>query len=145
MILFAVLCIGIGVMPEPLYALLPFPVDYVPYTAHHVVFNLQALLFSGLAFFVMLGWLARTLTITLDVDWLYRQAGVVLAAKLDRSIAALREPLVGVASGAARKVASAVRHYHGPDGILAKPLPTGAMAFGTTLLLLAYLVVLYLK
>jgi len=47
MILFAVLCIGIGVMPEPLYALLPFPVDYVPYTAHHVVFNLQALLFSG--------------------------------------------------------------------------------------------------
>ena len=33
MILFAVLCIGIGVAPGPLYAMLPYPVDYVPYTA----------------------------------------------------------------------------------------------------------------
>ena len=48
-------CIGIGVMPGPLYAILPYPVDYVPYTASHVVFYLQLLLFSGLAFFLMLG------------------------------------------------------------------------------------------
>ena len=52
---------------------------YVPYTASHVVFNLQLLLFSGLAFFLMLGWLKRTLTITLDVDWLYRRLGLSLA------------------------------------------------------------------
>ena len=49
------------------------PVDYVPYTASHVVFQLQLLLFSGLAFFLMLSWLKRTLTITLDMDWLYRR------------------------------------------------------------------------
>ncbi len=47
MIFFAALCIGIGVLPGPLYAMLPFPVDYVPYTAGHVVFYLQLLLFSG--------------------------------------------------------------------------------------------------
>jgi multicomponent Na+:H+ antiporter subunit D len=29
MIFFAVLCIGLGIWPEPLYALLPYPVDYV--------------------------------------------------------------------------------------------------------------------
>ena len=84
MIFFAVLCIGIGVLPGPLYALLPYKVDYVPYTASHVVFYLQLLLFSGLAFFLILGWLKRTLTITLDVDWLYRRLGPALAEHLDR-------------------------------------------------------------
>ena len=39
----AVLCVGIGVWPEPLYALLPHPVDYVPYTTAHVVTQLQLL------------------------------------------------------------------------------------------------------
>jgi len=46
----AFLCIGIGVYPAPLYALLPFPVDYTPYTTTHVVTMLQLLMFSGLAF-----------------------------------------------------------------------------------------------
>ena len=55
-------------VPGPLYALLPYPVAYAPYTASHVVFYLQLLLFSGLAFFLVLGWLKRILTITLDTD-----------------------------------------------------------------------------
>jgi multicomponent Na+:H+ antiporter subunit D len=73
MIFFALLCIGLGVWPRPLYALLPYPVDYVPYTAPHVVNMFQLLLFSGLAFFLMLPLMKRTLTITLDSDWLYRR------------------------------------------------------------------------
>jgi multicomponent Na+:H+ antiporter subunit D len=74
MILFAILCIGLGVFPEPLYAILPFDVDYVPYTTHHVVSQLQLLLFAGLAFFVLLPQMKRTLTISLDFDWFYRRA-----------------------------------------------------------------------
>lgn len=80
MILFAVLCVGLGVpgLYQPLYAILPFPapageVLYVPYTLSHVISQLQLLLFSGLAFFVLLRFLKRTLTITLDSDWLYRR------------------------------------------------------------------------
>jgi len=73
MIAFAFLCIAIGVVPGPLYSLLPYPVDYVPYTGAHVLFYLQLLLFAGLAFFVMLPWMQRTLTVTLDTDWLYRR------------------------------------------------------------------------
>ena len=70
-----VLCIALGVWPQPLYAILPFPVDYAPYTGAHVVEMLQLLLFSGLAFFVMLPYMKRTLTITLDWDWWYRRSG----------------------------------------------------------------------
>lgn len=58
---------------------LPYAVDYVPYTASHVVAQLQLLLFSRLPFFVMLPWLKRTLIITPDFDWFYRVAGFKLA------------------------------------------------------------------
>ena len=37
MMLFAALCIGLGVFYAPLYRLLPYPVDYEPYTGAHVV------------------------------------------------------------------------------------------------------------
>jgi len=80
MIAFAILCIAIGVVPGPLYAMLPYPVAFVPYTGDHVLFYLQLLLFAGLAFFVMLPWMQRTLTITLDTDWLYRRLLAWLAA-----------------------------------------------------------------
>ncbi|KGJ98745.1 NADH dehydrogenase (quinone) [Thalassotalea sp. ND16A] len=74
MIFFAGLCIGIGIWPEFLYAMLPYPVAYQPYTVPHVVNMLQLLLFSGFAFFLMLPLMQRTLTITLDFDWFYRRA-----------------------------------------------------------------------
>ncbi len=73
MIFFAALSIGIGIWPEPLYALLPYPVTFVPYTVPHVLNSLQLLLFAGLAFFLMLPLMKRTLTITLDTNWIYQR------------------------------------------------------------------------
>ncbi len=75
MVLFAAACILIGVFPEYLYGFLPYPVDYEPYTAGHVVTQTQLLLFSGLAFFILLPLMKRTSTISLDTDWLWRVAG----------------------------------------------------------------------
>ena len=101
MVLFPCICIGLGMMPGPLYALLPYKVDYVPYTASHVVSQLQLLLFSGLAFFLMLGWLKRTLTITLDVDWFYRRLGRNLGRGLDDATGRAWQWLVGAVSAQA--------------------------------------------
>ena len=84
MLFFSGLCIGLGMAPDVLYVALPYPVDFVPYTATHVVSQLQLLLFSGLAFFLMLGWLKRTLTITIDTDWFWRRLGPAIFA-LDKS------------------------------------------------------------
>ncbi len=144
MLLFAVLCIGIGVVPQPLYAMLPFRVDYVPYMASHVVFYLQLLLFSGLAFFLMLSWLKRTLTITLDVDVLYRRLGVGWARSLDQLAGRVWNSISTTASQGARTITHAVRRHHGPAGIFAPTRPTGEMAFWTTVVLAAYLVLSYL-
>lgn len=144
MVLFAMLCIAIGVAPGPLYALLPFPVDYEPYTAGHVVFYLQLLLFSGLAFFLMLGWLKRTLTITLDVDWFYRRLGPVAARRLDTIADAGWDGLVSGVGRSVRAIATGVHRLHGPGGILARPWPTGSMAFWATVMLALYSILSYL-
>lgn len=73
MLLLAFLCILIGMAPCPLYQMLPYPVDYEPYTAAHVVTQLQLLFFAALVFFLILRWLKPEQTITLDTDWLYRR------------------------------------------------------------------------
>jgi multicomponent Na+:H+ antiporter subunit D len=78
MIFFAFLCIFIGIIPGYFYTLLPYSIHYVPYSGDHVVTQLQLLLFSGLAFFVMLPLMQRTLTISLDLDWFYRKLGPAL-------------------------------------------------------------------
>ena len=144
MIFFSLLCIGIGILPGPLYALLPYPVDYVPYTVSHVVFYLQLLLFSGLAFFLMLGWLKRTMTITLDVDWFWRGLGPVLFRALNRWSDLAWDAIGRGARQAARSLARGIYRHHGPDGALARTWPTGSMALWTTIMLAACLILSYL-
>lgn len=75
----AFLCIVIGTVPSTLYSILPYPVDYVPYTAGHVMAQVQLLLFATLAFSLLLLsgiYPAEIRAINLDVDWFYRKAGV---------------------------------------------------------------------
>lgn len=90
MILFAIGCIGLGVFPSLLYGLLPYPVDYVPYTPDHVVTQLQLLLFAGLAFFVLLPLMKRTDTLSLDVDWLWRRGLPVILERVDKVFGRVR-------------------------------------------------------
>jgi len=67
------LCIAIGVYPALLYNLLPFAVDYQPYTAPHLIESMQLLIFTGLAFWLVMKKLHAEATITLDTDWFYRR------------------------------------------------------------------------
>jgi multicomponent Na+:H+ antiporter subunit D len=143
MLFFSALCIGLGIFYEPLYRLLPYPVRFEPYTGFHVVAQLQLLLFSGLAFFVMLGWLRRTLTITLDFDWLYR----VLFSHLVRAAGAALGAVIALAERRAAlgwiSLERQAEYFHGPQGVLARTWPSGAMAFGVMLMLLALLLSYY--
>lgn len=72
MVLFSAICLLIGIFPETFYQLLPYSLEYKAYSASKVVFYLQLLLFSGLAFFLLLPLMQRTLTISLDTDWFWR-------------------------------------------------------------------------
>lgn len=141
MIFFAALCIGLGVFPGPLYALLPFPVAFVPYTAAHVLTMLQLLLFSGLAFFIFLPVMKRTLTVSLDVDWAYRRFLPNLVRYLVASFATVDRELRSTFIGVINKVINGAFQYVGPKGVLARTLPAGAMMFWAVALLAGFLVV----
>src|SRR5579859_6538819 len=71
------LCIFIGCYTPYLYKMLPYPVDYQPYTAYHISETLQILLFTGVGFFLLLNKLRPEPKISLDLDWFYRKGGRV--------------------------------------------------------------------
>jgi multicomponent Na+:H+ antiporter subunit D len=91
----SVLCLGIGIFPGLLYALLPFPVDYVPYTAHHVLSTLGLLVFTAVGFFWLLRQLDPEPTISLDTDWFYRKGGKLFVSLVARPLARADESFVG--------------------------------------------------
>jgi multicomponent Na+:H+ antiporter subunit D len=74
----AAACVLIGVVPAFLYGYLPFPVDYAPYTARHVMATLGLLGFTALGFFALLAHLDPEPTVSLDTDWFYRKGAVVI-------------------------------------------------------------------
>ncbi|MGH9659579.1 MAG: Na(+)/H(+) antiporter subunit D, partial [Bryobacteraceae bacterium] len=73
MVLAAAACVLIGVFPTLIYQHLPYPIDYVPYTARHVTATLGLLGFTALGFFSLLKHLDPAPIVSLDTDWFYRR------------------------------------------------------------------------
>lgn len=143
----AFLCLAIGMVPGPLYALLPHPVDFAPYTTTHVITQLQLLLYSALAFVFLqkTGLYPPELRSTvLDSDWTYRRAApavlCALGQGIERGLDAGRQ-FVFAAHG---RVLAWMRRLHSPDGPLGAPWPTGTTVFAAAVLLMAYLLLYYL-
>lgn len=142
----AALCIGIGIYPEPLYAILPYTVDYHPYTTAHVITSLQLLVFAAIAFvWLTKGGLypAETPSTNLDFDWIYRKFLPRVVHDLRISIAEIdrtgRQTLLALVDHFMR---FAHRH-HGLDGTFARTHPAGTMVFWAVALL-ALFVLLFL-
>jgi multicomponent Na+:H+ antiporter subunit D len=152
MIIFASLCILLGVFPEMLYALLPYPVDYQPYSIGKVLFYLQLLLFSGLAFFVLLPLMKRTMTISLDTDWLWRRAAFSLFRLIERALSSLGEVVTQQRNRLQKFLHRiAVRYLGQPHtadsqerGVFARSWPVGTTVLWIAGLLSAYVLLYYL-
>ena len=71
----SLLCLLIGLFPKVLYRLLPFPVEYTPYTPWHVLQSSLLLGFTGLGFYLMRKIIAPHPSRNLDFDFLYRAIG----------------------------------------------------------------------
>jgi multicomponent Na+:H+ antiporter subunit D len=148
MVLFAALCIGLGVYPQPLYELLPYPVDYEAYKPGKVLFYLQLLLFSGLAFFLLLPLMKRTRTISLDTDWFWRVALYRLSRSAWRLLSAAGESLTGAVHRTLGAAGRMSRRFVGvaesgeERGVFAEAWPIGITALWIAVLLVAY-VILY--
>ena len=142
----AFLCIAIAVYSPWLYSLLPYPVKYEPYTVSHVINQSQLLMFSALAFAILIRYKIYPPPINstnLDFDITYRKWlpaayhwFLALTADGWRSI------LQDLRSGVTRFVKHMFQH-HGPEGVLARTWPTGSMALWVAVLLGGFLLIYY--
>ena len=139
----AVLCVAIGIMPRSLYALLPYAVDYAPYTISHVVSQLQLLVFSALAFAVLMRtgiYPPELRAINLDSDWFYRGPAVSLAQRMIDAHARVRIRVAAGMERASRSGMQKLARVGGPGGVFERSSLSGRMALWVMVMLLAYLV-----
>jgi multicomponent Na+:H+ antiporter subunit D len=92
----AFMCILVGVYPQMLYNILPYPVEYHPYAVGHVVGELQLLLFTAFGFFLLLNKLSGESTISLDTDWLYRKGSKVFIWFINEPLARVSQWTVDI-------------------------------------------------
>ncbi len=146
MALASLLCVGIGIFPGLLYDMLPYPVDYEPYTTTHVVTVLQLLLFSALAFVVLLktGLYPSDLRgIVLDVDWIDRRALPWIWSGLSKGWITLQHRCLGVAKQARSRVLDMTEAHLSPWSRFGEPWPSGTTAMWAAVMLLSYLLLAY--
>lgn len=143
----AFFCIAIGVYPEPLYQLLPYDVDYVPYTTTHVITQLQLLFFSALAFTVLMRtgiYPPEMRSVNVDFDWTYRKLGPALVGACRYVIDTIWGGLITRTSNQLIKGFTRIQNAHGAEGALARTWPTGSMVLWIAVLLGVTLLVTYI-
>lgn len=143
----AALCIGIGVFPDALYSLLPFAVTYEPYTASHIVAQLQLLVFSALAFSVLMRtgiYPPELRSVNIDSDWFYRKLGPALAGGIARLWGAFAGSLGALFAYKVGTLGNYIARHRQSDGALVRTWATRSMAMWVMVMLLAYLAVYYL-
>lgn len=143
LVLLAALCIVVGVVPGWLYGLLPFPVDYQPYTVSHVLLQVQMLAVAAAVFHYTWPRLMGSSGRTWDLEWFYRAPGYRLLSDGTERVAESRNALErGLMTVWWRWIHWLMRH-HGPEGPLARTWPSGSMVLWVAVLLLASLVFYY--
>jgi multicomponent Na+:H+ antiporter subunit D len=137
----AFLCIAIGVYPAPLYSLLPYEVNYAPYTVTHVITQLQLLLASALAFAL----LVRTeifppvlKSTNLDFDWSYRKLLPAIINALCKIYWPIHRGILRTVQERITKLIDGIFKHHGPGGVLARTWPTGSTVLWVAILLALY-------
>ena len=146
----AALCIGIGVYPDALYGLLPYPQEAASYHAYdftHVLTMLELLLFAGLAFIVLqkLGVYPPELpSVNVDFDVLYRRFAPWVVRDVYARSGEVRRAAWDVAVASTRAVLGVVRRTHAPPrGYFGEPWGPSATALWAALLLALVLLLYY--
>ena len=147
MVIAAALCIYNGSFPRLLFDILPYELDYVPYTSAHVISQLQLLLFSALAFcWLKLSGLypPELRSVNVDAEWVYRRALPSLVHTVARIGSSVREAAVGAGLAAVRRVILVAGHLFEPQGVLGRTWSIDVAVLWVVLFLGLYLFAYYL-
>jgi len=146
MFIAAAICIFNGSYPWVLYSMLPFPVEYAPYTWSHVLSQTQLLFWSALAFCLL------KLTnlyppelpgVNIDAEVAYRRWGKCLVRCAGRAIARTDAAMRAEGMKVLGEVIGMVSRGHGLTGPMARTMNVGGAVWWVVALFVVYLV-LYL-
>ena len=144
MSIFSFLCIFIGIFPNLLYAILPYSIDYKPYTTGHLVTQFQVLLFAGFAFFALLPLMKRTLTVSLDFDWFYRRLLSAIGSEFTVHIGTFVKTTINAFIAWLGVILERLHRQNGPQGILGNTSPSSSMVLWVAVILVSSLILFYL-
>ncbi|SHF39757.1 multisubunit sodium/proton antiporter, MrpD subunit [Fodinibius roseus] len=115
----AFFCVLFGVFPSLLYTYLPYPVEYHPYTAYHLVEMTQILIFGFIGFWFLKDKLNTAPNISLDLDWFYRRPArlvrTVFVRFPDRVFAAAEDIVLKAAQGISRISRNPRKYFYSGD------------------------------
>jgi multicomponent Na+:H+ antiporter subunit D len=134
----AFFCIFIGVNPAWLYSFMPSPVDYNAYSAGHLFWELQLLLFTGLGFFLMIKHLGGERKLSVDTDWVYRKGAPVLVHWAARTVRNTWQCIIAGLLGAAGSVWGSVRQNCSARGLMGETWSIGSTTIWVVILLAMY-------
>ena len=132
----AAICIFNGIYPWALYSILPWEVDYQPYTWSHVISQTQLLFFSALAFALLMvsGLYPPELrSVNLDIDWLYRKVGFDLTGFVRHIISTCWKTFASLLHTLLDECIKQTKVLTSPSGVLAK---TWSTSTGTSWMLI---------
>ena len=136
-------CIFIGCYPRPLYSMLPYPVDYLPYTVTHVLLQLQVLFFSALAFVYLKFsrlYPPELKSMNIDFDWVYRRFLPSFSSKVLYMVTPFRNKIINSFKTQINQGVIFIRHHYGPKGIFERTWLTSSIVMMVTIALAAYLI-----
>ena len=142
----AFLCVAIGVYPQPLYDILPYAVDFEPYTSSHVITQLQLLVFALLAFAILALKHFETPELrctNVDFDVVYRKLLPWMVRGIGRACGTVRDGVIRTGKSVVGLCIAIIHVAHGPSGIAARTLLSSSavalvLVFLGVLLLLNY-------
>jgi multicomponent Na+:H+ antiporter subunit D len=150
----AFLCVFLGVYPQPLYDLLPFPIRedaagtaWHNFTASHVLTSLQLLLFAALAFTVLYRkglYPPEVKSVNLDFDWFYRKFSPRVVGQVRAGIGGLGCRFSRLRRQVQDTLIGKIYHLHNPEGVLGGSWPPGTSALAIAILLGLVLLFAYL-
>ncbi len=131
----AFFCVFIGVYPAWLYSFMPSPVHYNAYSAGHLFWEIQLLLFTGLGFFLMLKHLGGERKLSVDTDWIYRKAGPAVVYWVAETVRRIWRKFLASLQCALALSGDMLRRDFGRGGVLGDTWSIGATTIWIVLLL----------
>ena len=130
-----------------LYSLLPYEVDYHPYTADHVIFQLQ-LLFAAITAFCVLKkyglYPAEKRAEIIDFDWTYRKLGLGIARWIGAMWTRLGANIAGLRKSCVNHVGKRLYQMFSPAGAMSAAAPSGLAAVLTAGMLVIALLIMFI-